>query len=197
MKRLAVFDFDGTLFNSPEKEIGKQIWKEKTGQDYPYAGWWGRKESLDTNVFDIRPFPNVLAQLNREKSTPDTQVIILTSRMEKLRPEVENILNMYNVVVDDVILKKGNMSKGEVLLKIDNYNPDLREIIVYDDFMNRNAEKIAEYTNIKDQLSDDIKYILMYVHDDTIKPLIGEGRISFESTNKLLNIIQEEIIKFK
>jgi hypothetical protein len=197
MKRLAVFDFDGTLFNSPEKEIGKQIWKEKTGQDFLHIGWWGRKESLDTEVFDIKPFPNVLAQLNKEKATPDTQVIILTSRMEKLRPEVEKILSDNNIVVDDVILKKGNVGKGDVLLKIDNYNPDLKEIIVYDDFMNRNAEKIAEYTDVKDQLSDDINYVLMYVDNDKIRPLIGEGRVSFESTNKLLDIINEEIIKFK
>lgn len=193
MKRLAVFDFDGTLFKSPEKETGKKIWKEKTGKDYPHVGWWGRKESLDTDVFDIKPFPNVLAQLNKEKATPDTQVVILTSRMEKLRSEIEKILDDNYIVVDDVLLKKGGKGKGEVILKIADYNPDLEEIIVYDDYMNKNAEKVTEYTNIKDQLSDDVNYILMYVENDNIKLLNHEGRISFESTSNLLDIIQEEI----
>ena len=189
MKRLAIFDFDGTLIDSPEKEVGKETWKEKTGQEYPHIGWWGRRESLDTDVFDIKPFPNVLAQLEKEKATPDTSVVILTSRMEKLRPEIQNILNMHGIVVDDVILKRGGESKGDVILKIENYNPDLKEIVVYDDFMDRNAEKIAEYTKIKDQLSDDVEYTLFFVDN---------GRITLmESSNILLQMIAEEINNFK
>ena len=85
-----------------------RLWKEKNGEPYPHRGWWGRPESLDTTLFDIKPFPNVLAQLVKEKNTPDTSVIILTSRMEKLRSEVENVLDLNGIVVDDVILKKGN-----------------------------------------------------------------------------------------
>jgi len=194
MKRLAIFDFDGTLINSPEKEIGIPRWERIKGQKYPYKGWWGRKESLDTEVFDIKPFPNILAQLNKERATPDTSVIILSSRMEKLRPEVEKILDMNGIVVDDVILRRGNENKGDVILKIENYNQDLKEIVVYDDFMNRDAGKIAEYTKIKDLLLPDVKYTLYYVNNDNIRLLEGDGRISFKLTNKLLEIIQEEIL---
>lgn len=189
MKRLVVFDFDGTLFNSPEKESGKKIWKEKTGKDYPHVGWWGRKESLDTDVFDIKPFPNVLNKLEKEKDIPDTQVIILTSRMEKLRSEIEKILDNNNIIVDDVLLKKGGKGKGEVILKIADYNPDLEEIIVYDDYMNKNEEKIAEYIDIKDKLSNNIKYKLLLVDNDKITKLE-------ESKKKISEIINEEIIKF-
>ena len=189
MRRLAIFDFDGTLIDSPEKEEGMKIWQEKTGQPYPHVGWWGRKESLNTDVFNIKPFPHVLAQLEAEKATPDTKVIILTSRMEKLRPEVENILNLNNIVVDDVILKKGNEGKGDVILKIENYNQDLKEIVVYDDFMERNAEKIAEYTKIKNQLSPDVEYTLYFVNNDSISLL--------ESTNTLLKMIHEVMEQLK
>ena len=188
MKRLVIFDFDGTLIDSPEKESGKVIWKQKTGQDYPYDGWWGRKESLNTDVFDIRPFPSVLAQLEREKATPDTKVVILTARMEKLRPEIENILSLNNIVVDDVILKKGGEGKGDIILRIQNYNPDLKEIVVYDDFMNKNAVKVAEYTVIEDKLPEDVQYILYFV---------DKGKISLmECSAKLLKIIKEEINNF-
>ena len=197
MKRLAVFDFDGTLIDSPEKEEGKKIWAQKTGQPHQYKGWWGRKESLDTSVFDIKTFPSVVAQLDKEKNTPDTDVIILTSRMEKLRPEVQKILDDNDIVVDDLILKRGREGKGDIILKIENYNQDLEEIVVYDDFMNKDAGKIAEYTKIQDQLSDDVRYDLYLVNKGKISLLEGDGVVNFESTSKLLDIIQEEIIKIK
>lgn len=197
MKRLAVFDFDGTLMNSPEKEVGIPQWEKVKGQPYPYKGWWGRRESLDTDVFDIRPYPKVLAQLEKEKATPDTQVIILTSRMEKLRSEVEKILNMNGIVVDDVILKRGDEDKGDVILKIERYNQDLKEIVVYDDYTNRDAGKIAEFTKIKNQLSPEIKYTLYYVDNDRISLLEGSGSVSFDSTIRLLKMINEEINNLK
>lgn len=185
MKRLAVFDFDGTLINSPEKEEGKAIWLEKTGQKYPHIGWWGRKESLNTDIFNIEPFPSVLNQFNQEKNTPDTNVIILTSRMEKLRPEVENVLNLNNIVADDVILKKGNYDKGDVILNIVKYNPDLKEINIYDDYMNKNSQKIEEYLKIKDILPEKIMFNMFYVDN---------GKISLmESSNILYKMIHEEL----
>ena len=197
MKRLAVYDFDGTLIDSPEPEMGKKQWEEKKGTPYPHVGWWGRKESLDTDVFDIKPFPNILAKLQADMADPDTSTIILTSRMDKLRPQLENILKLNGITVDDLITKRGREDKGDIILKIENYNQDLEEIVVYDDFMNRDAGKIAEYTKITDLLLPDVKYILNFVNNGNITPLVGEGKVSFESTNKLLNIIQEEIIKFK
>ncbi len=187
MKRLAVFDFDGTLIDSPEKEEGKKVWSEKKGQQYPYDGWWGRKESLDTSVFDIKPFPNVLAQLDKEKNTPDTDVIILTSRREKLRPYLQKILDDNDIVVDDMILKRGNEGKGDVILRIENYNDDLVEIVVYDDFMEKDAGKIAEYTKIQNMLRDDVSYELYYVNNGNISLM--------ESDNEIVDMIQEEIRK--
>lgn len=185
MKRLVIFDFDGTLIDSPEPEQGKLIWGEKMGQPYPHKGWWGRKESLDTNVFDIKPLPNMHAQLRKEQSTPDTDVIILTSRMEKLRQEVENVLDLNNIVVDDVILKKGNEDKGDVILKIVRYNPDISEIVVYDDFAGGEDVKIREYTKIKELLPENIEYHIYYVSDDRMSLM--------ESTNHLLKMIHEEL----
>lgn len=184
-KRLCVIDFDGCLFNTPEKKEGKLQWEKATGEQYPYQGWWGRKESLDTNIFDIKPFPNVLAQLKKEKATPDTHVIILTSRMEKLRSEVEKILNDNNIVVDEVILKRGNEDKGDVIMKYVNNNPDLEYIVAYDDFAGGMQGKINEYTKIKDKLSSDVHYNIYYVNNDRISLM--------ETSNILLRMINEEI----
>ena len=189
MKRLVAYDFDGTLIDSPEKEWGKKIWKEKTGEEYPHVGWWGRQESLNTDVFEIKPFPTILSKLKEDMNDPDTHVIILTSRMEKLRPELENILNLNNISVDEIIMKSGRKDKGDVLLDIATYNPDLKEITMYDDFAGKMEDKITELTKIKNQLPKDITYNIFYVEN---------GRTQLmESTNILLKMIHEELINFK
>jgi hypothetical protein len=53
IKKIAVFDFDGTLIMTPTPDDGKLLYKMKTGNDWPHKGWWGQKDSLDTTIFDI------------------------------------------------------------------------------------------------------------------------------------------------
>jgi len=190
MKRLAIYDFDGTLINSPEKEEGIQQWERVKGEKYPYQGWWGRKESLDTEVFDIKPFPDILTKLNSDLKS-DTYVIILTSRMEKLRPELENVLKLNGINVHEVVMKRGAETKGDVILRYVANNPDLKYVVVYDDFADDNPDKIKEYTDIKDELvSKGIEYNVIRV---------VEGRVSnmLESTNILNFMIQDEVLKFR
>lgn len=188
MKKLAIYDFDGTLMNSPEPNPGKQIWKEKTGEEYPHKGWWGRKESLDTDVFEIKPIPSILSKFNKDVNDPNTITIILTSRLEKLRPEVEKILKLNNIHPDKLIMKWGGDDKGDVILKLVNQYDDIGEIVVYDDFAGGMENKIREFIKIKDSLDPNINYNIYYVEN---------GKVSLmETTNHCLKIINEEIEKF-
>ena len=57
--KLSVFDFDGTTVDTGMPDTHKIIYKEKTGEDWPHKGWWGRPESLDTNIFDFKAIPEV------------------------------------------------------------------------------------------------------------------------------------------
>ena len=183
IKRLSAFDFDGTLMNSPEKETGKIEWQEKMGKPYPFEGWWGRPESLDLSVFDIKPFPTVLHQLEREKSYSDSYVIVLTSRQEKLRPYVQAVLDKNNILVDKLDMKHGWMNKGQKILKYSQEFPELTEINVYDD-MN---EHINAYQEIKNQIPEHITLNIYYS---------DQGKLTLiESNSKLFNIITEEIQK--
>lgn len=185
IKRLIAFDFDGTLIDSPMPDIGKKIWKEKTGTEFPYIGWWGRPESLDMNVFDIKPFPSVLAQLNKDKSTPDTYVIVLTSRRKKLQPQLQAILDANNIIVDKLDTKYDNSEKGDRILRYLQEFPDLIEISVYDD---RDSDIVA-YKSIINKIPKNITFNI-YLAENGDFALI-------DSNNKLNNIIREEIENFK
>lgn len=181
--RLAAFDFDGTLMQSPEKEEGKREWFVKTGEQYPHEGWWGRKESLDLNVFDIQPFQTILDELRKELAIPNTYVIILTSRMEKLRPEVQAILNKHKINVHKLDMKDGWKNKGQKILDYIQEFPELDEINVYDDM----EDKIAELKAIEKDVPEHITY---NIHK------ADNGRTELQEIHsRLLNIIDEEISK--
>ena len=183
IKRLAFYDMDGTLMDTPMPDTGKIKWKEVTGEDYPHAGWWGRAESLDTNVFEIKPFPSVLSQLKEDTARPDTLTVLLTNRLEKLRPQVENLLNQNGIVLDDLNLKSGGKEKDARILDYLEKYPTVEEISVFDD-----RDKELEILKIlRDKLSD--VNVNVYRADD--------GNISLiESYGKLKSIINEEINTF-
>jgi len=186
IKRLQVFDFDGTLANTVSPEEGKPAWAKHYGKPFPHLGWWGRPESLDMSVFDIKMFPSLLNQLKREVSAPDTYVIILTSRMEKLRPQLKAVLDANDVHVNAIDMKHNELTKGEKILKYIDHLPDLEEVSVYDD---REGD-IASYKAIKDRIPEGIT-LNIYLADN------GRfGLVEVENNDKLTHIIMEEIINF-
>lgn len=170
IKKLIAFDFDATLINSPMPDTGKEIWKEKTGVDYPHKGWWGRVESLNTDVFDIKAFPNVLNILNKDVRNPETYVIILTSRIEKLRPEVQNILDINNIHVDKLDMKRDERTKGQKILDYIKKFPDLIEINVYED----KEDQINSYKEIKNQIPENIKFNIYIANQGILTSIINE-----------------------
>jgi len=134
--KLAVFDFDGTLAYSPEPEEGKLIYKEKTGHDWPYKGWWGRPESLDTKIFNILTNPSVVSDYKNEKSQPNTLVIMMTGRIPKLSNEVEYILSSNNLSFDEYLYNDGGPTlefKIKTMEKILQKYPSIKEIEMWDD----------------------------------------------------------------
>jgi len=181
IERLCAFDFDGTLVQSPLPDDGKKKWEEFYNKPYPYIGWWSRIESLDLNVFDIKTYPSVYNQLKRELSIPNTYVIILTSRMEKLRPQIEKILELNGVYVHKIDMKKNNQSKGDRIIDYIKEFPNLKEINVYDDRLS----DIESYEKIINIIPDDIELNIYLVSDGKI--------ILYNHKDKLNEIIREEI----
>jgi hypothetical protein len=137
-KRLISFDFDDTMCHTPKPEEGKIIWKEKTGTEWPYGGWWGRAESINPEVFDIQVNPWVYKKYLEAVSDPDNYVILATGRLRKvpnMLNHVETILNKHNISFDEIHLNWGgdtyNFKTKLFEQKIEELG--VHEFVMYDD----------------------------------------------------------------
>lgn len=136
--KLSIFDFDGTLIETPLPEEGKLKWGIKKGIPWPYEGYWGRHESLDMDIFDMPTVDDVEIDYNREKANPDTIMVMLTGRMIKLKDYVKKILDSKGFEFDEYCYNRGGntdiekMRTMETLL--DKY-PNVVELEMWDDRM--------------------------------------------------------------
>ncbi len=134
--KLSVFDFDGTLVDTPLPEEGKKTYKEKTGKDWPHAGWWGQPLSLDMSVFDMPTVPSVIADYDKEKAKPDTMTVMLTGRMVKLGDLVKKILADKHLTFDEYHFNRGgstDTAKIKTMEDILRRVNTIREIHMWDD----------------------------------------------------------------
>jgi len=186
MKKLSFYDFDGTLMNSPEKEWGKNYWKEKTGEEYPHLGWWGRPESLSTEVFDIKPFDSLLKLLRRDYSDSDTYVVILTNRMKKLEPQLEKILKINNIQVDELNTKIGNKRKDQRILEYLEKFPNVEQIDVYDDM----EDQITTLKGLAQVLPENIEYNIYKADNGSITKMEIERSLEEIIITEIQNFIK-------
>jgi hypothetical protein len=134
--KLTIWDFDGTLISTPLPEEGKKTYKEKTGKDWPHAGWWGQPMSLDMSVFDMPTIPNVISDYKKEITNPDTMVVMVTGRMVKLTDLVKDILNRHGLRFHEYHFNRGgstDVAKKKTFDQILEQNPSIKEVEVWDD----------------------------------------------------------------
>jgi hypothetical protein len=177
------FDFDGTIADSPMSDEGKIIWKNKTGEDYPHNGWWGRKESLNDEVFDVKGFSSVINLIKSENRKPNTYNVMLTSRIPRVSDSVQFLLKKFGLEFDSLSFKSGGSSeKDERILDYLSKFPEgsIKEINVYDD----REKEFKVFRSLKPKLDDmGIKFNIYRV---------DEGKISLLEHN-LRDIVSEEI----
>lgn len=135
--KLSVFDFDATLVDTGMPETHKMIYKEKTGEDWPHRGWWGRPESLDTDVFDFKALSSKAAYKD-ELNKSNVLTIIATGRRDKLKGHVLNVLKNLGFQVNPNNLYCNDKS-DTFTFKVDKFdtildaNPSIREVELWDD----------------------------------------------------------------
>jgi hypothetical protein len=160
-KKLISFDFDKTLFFTPEPELGKDIFLEKTGKVWPHKGWWGKPETLDLEIFEIPKNDWVYNHFLESTEDDENYIILATGRLKKVEGMVDNvnkILNKNSIEFDEVHLNWG----GDTLkFKIKLFEQKIEalgveEFIMFDDRELHliEFEEWAEEQNIKITIID-------------------------------------------
>ena len=134
--KIAIFDFDQTLVESPIPETGKIIYKEKTGKEWPYVGWWSKVETLSLDIFDIPLIQIVKESYNKISSEEGTINIMLTGRIKSLSKQVELVLEYHGLEFDEYHYNSGGPTeafKMKVMDKLLEKYPDVTEMVIWED----------------------------------------------------------------
>ncbi len=141
---LNVFDFDGTLMNSPLPEEGKQKYKEITGNEWPHRGWWGQIDSLEP--FDIEPIKGTEKLYNQYTVIPNSVNILMTNRLAKFEPVVKDKLRG-RYIFDYYDFKNDNKEKPDRIKDILRNNPSIDTINIFDDM----DDQIERFNRFKEE----------------------------------------------
>lgn len=95
-----IFDFDDTLFLTPKDCVkNRELYKAKTGNDYPHIGWYSKPETLDDTVFDI-PENTCISNIARESIDSNYMTFVLTGRIHKLNRYVKKLCIKNDLLFD-------------------------------------------------------------------------------------------------
>lgn len=134
--KLNLWDFDGTLFDSPLQESGVAQWEEKNKAKFPHIGWWSKPESLCLNTFDIQPltetYNTYLAELEKE----DVLNVLMTGRLFRIKEHVEKVLEKFESKFDHRYFNTGGdtfVFKSKKLDELLLRYPHVTEVEIWED----------------------------------------------------------------
>lgn len=127
--KLHVYDFDGTLFRSPEKPS----WWE--------GGWWGNLNSLSPPCVPERPSidwwnESVVSAAKQSIANPDVLAILVTGRIRKFSLRLKDLLAQVGLHFDEVHLSNGGSTdafKMRVIKNLLDEYPSIRGVSIWED----------------------------------------------------------------
>lgn len=151
IKKIDIFDFDGTLFNSPTPKKAKEIidrhnirmaFENKPEIKMVKHNYWNSPISLEPPVVPS-PAPCVLLnqKVAREfyasKRNPEKLTIIMTGRPPELRSQLTRILNDFKLDSDRLFMMSSDRSsldqKIEHICQLLDELPNVEEVEMWDD----------------------------------------------------------------
>ncbi len=144
--KISVFDFDGTLIESPMPDWGKAEYEKETGEPYPHKGWWGKIESL-SDFFEIPKIEETEVAYNKERETPNTLLVMMTNRLTHFEDRVKEILKDKNYFFDIYNFKKHHgQEKVKRVQEILKDYPNVEQVEIWEDRPDevKNFEKWSE-----------------------------------------------------
>lgn len=170
IRRIAIFDFDGTLARTPEKPNN---W---------VGGWWGRKESMlpphlpaVSRIADEMPDflePKVLAEYHKAVAAPDTLCVMMTGRHGGLKWLVMQLLDAFGINPEGcekrrAIFINGGAGGRTLRMKLENIEamvhefPNVNEVEMWED----RPEHIVEFRKYDEHLKKIRPDISLWVHE--------------------------------
>ncbi len=134
--KIAIYDFDGTLFGTPLPEEGKPIWLAKTGSEWPHKGWWSKRESLDGEIFDIPLIPEAHESYLEHADDDNVLKIMMTGRIKPLANQVKKIIEDNGLEFDRYEFCDSGETLEFKLRKLRELReefPDVTEFVMLDD----------------------------------------------------------------
>jgi len=139
--KLALFDFDNTLFKTPYDE-------DPSYMDKP--------ASLSIRKWKFEPILETIKKFKECKKEKNTKVILLTNRIDSVHPELKNLLEEYGLVFDDykmIVGVGGDRSKGK----------RVKDLIL------NNSVSSIEYWEDKDKHIEDVKNTMDFFPEIELK----------------------------
>jgi hypothetical protein len=173
-RHLSIFDFDGTLFPTHERAEGEILYFMEKGVEWPYAGWYGRPETLQAPfVPDPVPqeflIPEVHQDFRRVRADPEQYVVLLTGRPLKLRRRIREIFAAFGLVFDEEYYKgmKGISREQDTF----DYKADIIE--------NRLAHPKLETVQIWEDRAEHVgRFTAFPVGTNTVNPILWDSGYS-------------------
>ena len=135
--RLFVFDFDGTLFDTPDPREGRILYEQLTGKPWPHRGWLGWSESL-LPPLKVKPLPAV-AEFRRHLNRAGSLTVLMTGRAQRTARAVKRVLDNAHLVPQrfvfkpDISFKSTCAYKSSVIVRFLEEFPDLTQVKIWDD----------------------------------------------------------------
>mgnify|MGYP000023310617 FL=1 len=141
-EELHVWDFDGTLVNTPVPDTGRAQYEFETGLPWPHKGWWGRAESLEHPLtWSAGPAMDEFRALADTNAHPRVRRVMMTGRRSKLAPQVMAILTEFGVHVDEAVFNSSGQDTfaykcrelSRMIRMIRNAGSSLRVVRIWED----------------------------------------------------------------
>lgn len=136
-RKLCIWDFDATLVLTPmDTPENREKWSNYHGKPYPYLGWWGRDESMDTNIWEMPVVQEVFNDYQKEVKNPENLMVLLTGRQKKQESIVRNIVNKRGYYFDYYLFNTGGRTLNNKINHLNNLlskYPNIREVELWDD----------------------------------------------------------------
>lgn len=158
IKNLSIFDFDGTLFRSPERP---DWWKEK--------GWWGKHESLSPPCVPEKPgsdwwVSSTVEAAKAAVSDSETYAVLITGRLaQKFHARVFELLSHVGLRFDETHLTPGGGTlphKLRVIEGLINRLPTIEKVEIWED----RSEHVGAFKSVIEQFGKESEIHLVSTH---------------------------------